>query len=449
MRIVIIGLGVTGQQLLRILVSEGHELRVAESDPKLFERVVGRWDVAGVCGNGAALSTLRALEVDRADLVIAVTSRDETNLLAALSAQQLGAREVIARVVGQDYFEEAGGITHGVLGIDMMINPQQLAGMEVHKLVRSFGALDVSNFAENRVEMLELLVERATRHLGRPLRDVPVPPGTLVAAVVREGKLLIPNGDDVVLLGDKIHLLGDLEVLPRAERLFGLRIEDAARKLLIIGGGSVGYAVARALEADGLRPVIIEQDPARCSWLADRLSRSVVLQGDGTDLDLLRSEDVGRADALLALTGADEVNLVTSLLAKAEGAGRSLALIHREGYGPTAQLAGLDVAVSPRIVAAEAILTHVREEQVASVAVLENGQGEVLEFLLDRHCRALGRPLMYVDFPRGALVAVVVRGDRVFSPRGTDQLQEGDRVLVATSRAARGAVERTLGGARS
>ncbi len=432
MRIVVVGVGEVGGHLVATLAKDGHRVVAVDHDSSVLELATEHADIQTVCGHGAILPVLRSAGVAHSDLVVAVTASDEVNLLACVAAKQLGVKQAIARVVNRSYYEEEGGVAHDVIGVDLLINPQVLAAMELHRVIRSFGALETENLADNRVEVVDLLVREKTRYLGKQLRDMSIPPGALIAAIVRDGRMLIPHGGDHVELNDHLWLIGAIDTIPRIETMFGMTREERAERVMIIGGGEIGLEVARRLERDGVELSIIEKDMSRCRELAAELKDSLVLCGDGTNRGMLVEEEVSSVDAFLAVTRSDEANIMASLLAKAQGAKRAMALVHRGDYLRAAQGVGLDVAVSPRRSAANYILAHVRSKQVYRVVQVENGKAEILEVHVPGRARILGRTLMYVDVPRGSLIACVVRGSRVFVPRGTDEVVSGDVVVVFT-----------------
>lgn len=432
MDIVIIGMGEVGRHLASTLSLEGHRIRAVDRSAETLELATEHADIQTLQGHGSALKTLREAGVMTAGLVIAVTDSDEVNMLAALTAKHLGARQTIARVQERAYYEEEGGFAHDVVGVDLLINPQVLAAMELHQVIRSFGALEIKNLADNRVEVVDLEVVEKTRYLRKQLREVSMPKGVLIAAIVRGGRVLIPHGGDHIEIGDHIWIIGDIDTIPRMERMFGISRRARARRVMLAGGGEIGLEVARRLEADGVETVIIEKDLDRCRLLAAELKDALILHGDGTDRTLLLEEEVGDCDAFLGLTREDEVNIMASLLARGLGVRRSIALVHRGDYLPAARDVGLDVAISPRRSAANHILAHVRSGEVRQVVRVEDGRGEILELRVPAEARILGRSLMYIDFPQGAIIGCVVRADEVFIPGGTDFIEPGDTVVVFT-----------------
>ncbi len=442
MDIVIIGMGEVGRHLASTLSHEGHRIRAVDRDAGPLRAATEHSDLQTLQGQGSAQKTLREAGAQDADLVIAVTDSDEVNMLAALTAKHLGAGRTIARVEDRAYYEEEGGFAHDVVGVDLLINPQILAAMELHQVIRSFGALEIKSLAENRVEVVELGVADKTRHLDKQLREVPMPKGALIAAIVRGGRVLVPHGGDHIELGDRLWIIGDVDVIPRMEVLFGIARDVRARRVVLAGGGEIGLEVARRLEVDGVETVVIEKDLERCRVLAAELKDALVLHGDGTDRALLLEEEVGDSDAFLALTSEDEVNIMSALLARGLGVERSIALVHRGDYLPAVRDIGLAVAISPRRSAANHIVASVRAGEVRQVVRVEEGRGEILELSVPQEARILGRSLMYIDFPKGAIVGCVVRGDRVFIPGGTDFIEPGDTVVVFTLPAVRDEVIR-------
>jgi len=430
--ILIIGMGEVGRHLAATLSAEGHRIVAVDDSEEALDLATEHADIMTLVGHGSALTTLRDAGAGTADLVIAVTDSDEVNLLASMMGKHLGAGKTIARVANRAYYEHDGGVAHDVVGVDVLLNPQILAAMEIHRVIRSFGALESVNLADNRVEVVDLPVVERTRYLNKQLREISMPRGALIAAIVRDDRLIIPHGGDHVELGDKVWIIGDLDVLPRMEDMFGKTRKKRAHRVMIVGGGEIGLEVARHLERERIRVVVIEKSLARCRKLAETLHDSLIIHGDGTNRSLLIEEEAESCDAFLGLTKEDEVNIMSCLLAEGLGVGRSIALVHRGDYLPAARAVGLDVCVSPRRSAANFILSSVRAGSVHRVVQVEDGKGEILELHVPDRARVLGRALRYIDFPKGSLIGAVVRGEKVFIPSGTDEIHPGDMVVVFT-----------------
>jgi trk system potassium uptake protein TrkA len=264
----------------------------------------------------------------------------------------------------------------------------------------------------------------------------------LVAAVVRDGDVFVPGGADVLLPDDQVYIIGLPEHIEAAEDLFSTQRE--ARRVVVVGGGVVGKALARPLLRDGARVTIIERDRERADELAAELEGVTVLHGDGTNLDLLQEEEVGRADLFVAVSREDEVNLMACLLAKRAGVMRTIALCHRPDYIDIYRQLGVDITLSPRIVASDHVLRYARQTDVKSLTFLEDGKAEVLEMEAMEGCRAVGIPIrsQQMSFPRGALIGAIVGPDRVIIPRGDDVIHPGDTVIVLATRDSRSAAAR-------
>lgn len=440
MYIVVIGLGEVGQHLVRVLAREGHELVLIDSDARRIAHAQEHFDVMAIEGYGAREEVLAQAGIGRADLVVAVTDHDEVNLIAALAARQAGARRVVARAQGNEWARWSEGIRYGLFGIDVVINPRVLLAHELARVARSHGAAEVIDLAQARIELAQLDLDATARHLGKPLSALPLPREVLLAAVVRHGELFVPGGADVLLAGDRAYLIGTPSAVMEAEDL--LTRKRAAQRVCVVGGGVIGEAVARELTDDGAQVLLFERDRARAEELAEDLPRCTVVHGDGTDLALLREEDVASYDLFVAVTPEDEVNLMAALLAQRLGVPRTACAVHRGDYSDIYRQLGVDIVLSPRLVASHHILRYARADEVRSLTQLEEGQAEVVELAVPAGSRALGVALRHLDLPRGALVAAIVKRDRVVVPRGDDRIEAGDSAIVLATAGARTAVER-------
>jgi trk system potassium uptake protein TrkA len=375
MNIVLVGMGAAGKHIAETLVKEGHDLVVIDQDETSLEHAEESLDAMVLHGHGASPVTLRQAGADRADLFVAVTNHDEVNMLAAIQAKRMGAAKVIARVSNEIYFEHDRGLYSDMFGlIDLVINPEILVALEMHKLVRSAGAVAVEDFANNRVEMEHLLVDADSAALNRSLKDLRLPENTLIAALVRDDQLIIPSGNDVILPGDEVLAVGRIEQMPALEKIFKRERKRYTQKVVIIGGSRIGEHLARALSADGIKVTFIDKRYENCVHLAEELGEGVtILHGDGTDVHLLEEERVGSAHVFVSCSAADEVNLMAALLAKDLGVQRAIALVHKPDYATVCERLGVDVSLSPRLAVARQVLKYVREGQIIGIRPVWRG----------------------------------------------------------------------------
>ncbi len=444
MNIVIVGMGEVGRYVSRVLVAEGHNVVIIDNDPNALAAAEETLDAMVLQGHGGNVRTLRQAGIQNCDLFIAVTDSCEVNMLSAIRAKEMGAGATIARVSDQKYFEDDRGIITDMMGIDLVINPKSLVALEMHKIVRSSNAVAVEDFADNRIEMIQLPVDAGTFAVDRQLKDLKLPANTLIAAMIRDEEIIVPSGTDIIRPGDEILVVGRADQIPRVEKLFDRERRRFTRRVMIVGGSQVGATLAAALAQDGIEVVLIEKRRERAEELSRQLKNVVIINGDGTNIDLLHEERVDTVAAFVAVSGEDEVNVMTSLLAKDLGAKRVIAVVHKPDYSTVCEHLGLDATISPRLEIAKQVLKHVRAGEVIGIMPVLEGKGEFLEFVAPPDARIVGKPIKDVDFPRGANICAVVDAQRAYVPRGDDVIGSGDRVVVFTTPRNRAAVERAF-----
>ena len=432
MRIIVVGAGEVGYHLAMRLSEERHDVVVIERDPELVDRVQAQLDVLVVEGNGASLDALEKAGVEGADLLLAVTNMDEVNLIACLVAAQFEVPQKVARVSNPEYYERERLQERGRFGADLLINPERECAREILKLLLRSEASDVAEFAEGRIVLLGLPVnpeapvaQKTLAEIGRQLEERHF----LTVAIDRNGDSIIPDGDTRLLPGDEIYLLSEARHLQEAYRLLGLERKRIER-VMLLGGGRVGLALAEMLEREGVDTTILERSRPRCLKLAERLEKALVLQGDATDIDLLTQEGIGQTDGLAAVTSEDETNLLASLLAKHLGTRKVVTLMKRSEYIPLVTRVGVDAAVSPRLSTANRILKTIRGRRILSLATMERNQAEVMEVQVDESSRTVGKVVKDLDLPAGAILGSIQRGDQVVIPRGDTRIEPGDQIVV-------------------
>lgn len=433
MNIVIVGMGEVGRYISSVLVRENHNVVIIDNDVSALEQAEETLDVMVLRGHGANLKTLRQANVEEADLFIAVTDNCEVNILSALRAKELGAKRTIARVSETAYYEDERGMVAGLMGIDLLINPNALIAIEMHKIIRSSSAVAVEDFADNRIEMIQLPIGKKSPLLDKQLKDIKLPDNTLIAALIRDKDIIVPGGSDSIRLEDEVLFVGKIEQIPKVEKLVKRERRRYTRRVIIVGGSQVGVSLAKALERDHIEVLIIEKDRERCREIAHDLHHVAIINADGTNAHVLEEENVSSTDAFVAASDQDEVNLMASLLARDLGAPRVLALVHKPDYSPICQRLGIDSPLSPRIEVAKQVLKYSRAGQILSIAPILEGKGEFLEFLAVEGAPIVGKPIKQVGFPQSANICGVVDKKGAFVPRGDDVIEANDRVIVFTT----------------
>lgn len=440
MRTVIIGAGEVGFNTARMLSHEGHDVVLIEQDEALVERATEQLDALVVHGNGASPRLLAEAGIDRSELLIAASSSDEANIIACLAAKAQGVPRTVARIHNPDYYDTRDPFAQEMLGIDFVIHTEQMAAEEIKDALLVPGAINVDTFADDTIEVAEVVLHEGSPAVGRALKDVRLPPESLVVGVVRHGEALVPRGNTVLERRDHVLLISGRQ---RIAEVVGSVVTDTTpvRDVTIYGGGRIGLRLALALEAAGMSVRVIERDEARARYVASQLRRGFVLHDEGISRDFLLQERVDKTDAFVAVTGDDRANLLAAMYARQLGARTTIAGVSRGEFAPLADALGVDLTISPRVLAAEAILRFVRRGEVISVALLESG-AEMIELRVPERCRVAGRPLSEVGFPPGAIVGALLRDREVVIPTGNDVLRPGDDAVVFTVEDAVDEVER-------
>ena len=440
MRVVIVGVGEVGYNTAEMLSREGHRVVVVEQNEALVEHASQRLDALVMQGNGASPRVLREAGIESSDLLVAATSIDEVNIVACLAAKGQGVARTVARVHSSDYYDKKEPFARDLLGIDLVISTEHMAAKEIRESLLVPGAVNLESFAGGSIDVVEVILKKGSPAVDRPVREVQLPERSLIVGVVRDGEALVPKGDTVLRSRDHVFLIcgqHDVSEVVGAVATDTEPVEDA----MILGAGRIGLLLASALEEVGISVKVIEKDPARARQAASKLRKSLVLQDEGVSREFLLQERVDKTDAFVAVTGDDRTNLLAAMNARRLGSRMTISGISRGEFAPLAEALGVDVTVSPRLLAAGAILRFVRRGQVAAVFLLESG-AQMIELGVPQGCRVAGRRLAQVDFPEGAIVGAVEREGEVLIPTGRDTLRVGDNVVVFTVGSAVDEVER-------
>jgi trk system potassium uptake protein TrkA len=431
MRIVIVGGGQVGFAIAHTL-SMRHEVVVIDHDPSVAERFESL-DVEYVQGGGTTGDTLRDAGVQRAEVFVGCTGLDEVNIVACAMANRYGSPQTICFVSREDFLSQNG--QHGLeqFGINRVVWPEAQLVADMERIVSAPGALDAEEFAGGAVRLLEYRLGDGSPLTEGPVVGLHLPEGSLLVAVRRGERFFIPRGDSQLRPGDKAIIMGTPAAMVAVQARVGATRQPGEQVVTIIGGGDVGLGLAERLDASSrVRLRIIERDAARGELLAARLRRALVLNGDGTDLELLESEDVGRSDVLVSVIDNDERNLLASLLGRQLGVGRIITRVSKPANLRLFERVGVDVAISARGAAVASVLHQIEGGPSRLLAVLEEGEGRILE--LEVPASYQPRALRDLEPPRDSIVGAILRGDIAIVPRGNDRLLPGDRILVFSTR---------------
>lgn len=429
MRVVVIGAGAVGSYLADRLSTEGQDVVVIDNDPARAAELQENLDALVVVGNGASHATLREHNVHHADLVIAVSNSDGVNALACHAAHDLGVERTVARIEDPDL---RAGLED--LGVDVVIDPGEMAAQEVVDLVAQRGVFDVIEFASGQLTLVGGIAHENSPLLGRTVADLraeDVDAEWAITAVVRAGETVPVRGPTTVRENDHVLLMVATDDLHVARRLLGLSDEQVER-VIILGSTRVGELATDLLLARHLDVVIVEPDEVRCRRLADQHPRALVIAGDPTDPAVLRDLDLARTDVIAALSGWDEVNLTGCLVGKALGAGTAIARFHRLSYVGLLLGSGIDAAVSSRLSAVNAILRFVRRGRIRSVATFKDTQAEALDIEVEPGSPAADRLVRDIALPAATVIGGVARGTDAFVPHGSTAIRPRDRLIIFT-----------------
>jgi trk system potassium uptake protein TrkA len=434
MRILVAGGGEVGALVARRLVREGNDVTIVEPDAARADRLERDLDAKVVRGNAARVEPLREAGIGSAEMVIAVTSVDEVNLLACLIAQvESQARVKLARLRTHEFEHWRRIAAAAGVHIDLLIHPETYIADRVMRVIGLPDVSDIVEFAGGEVRLFGAGIEPGNWMAGRRLEDISragAPPDSLVAMIFRGQQVIIPRGSDVLTAGDHVYVVATRRNLSEVAAFMGAGRARPVRRAFIVGGKQVGILIAQRLEADGVAVKLFERDAARAERIAQLLRRTVVVRADGTEQSVLEDEGVEGADAFLALTSDDEDNIIASLLAKRLGVAKVVALVNRLNYLTMAQRLGITTTVSPRLAAVDAILRFVRKGRVLSVTTFRDEEAEAIELVAAEGTRYVGRRLRDIRFPEGAIVGAIARaGGDVVVPRGDEVIRVGDRVI--------------------
>ena len=447
MQILIVGAGDVGFQLATRLAREQHDITLVDSDGAKVRRAREQIDAQVIEGSGSSLQVLRQAGIEHAGVLAAVSNDDGVNLMACRLAKTLGVALTIARVGNPEYSQPGFPLTAEELGVDHLIQPEREAAAAIVRLLQESSATHVVDLENGRVELIGLILEDDSPLLGAPLAELGRrynnPPLQLVA-VDRNHVTIIPKGDDQLLAGDHLFAICDPAYAATFFGLAGKHKRPRMNNIMIMGGGRVGRFVAEAMAATA-RVKIIEQDQKRAELLAEMLPRALILHGDGTDLELLQDEGLDQMDSFVAVTGDDENNIISTLLAKQNSVKRPIVLVNKVQYLRVLPSVGINAAISKQVLTVNAVLQFIQHRQLAAIASIPGIEGQLIEYIACRGSRVTEKQLKAVRFPHNALVGAVLRNGKLIIPDGSTRIEVGDRAVVFALPAAMGDLDRLFG----
>lgn len=439
MKIIIVGCGKVGITLAERLNSEGHDITLIDKDGATLRTVADRIDVMGIEGNGVSYQTLLEADAKSADLLIATTNSDEQNMLCCLMARKAGDCHTIARIRDPEYVKEVEFIREE-LNLSMVINPELEASSEVSRLIKYPSAIKIDSFAGGRVDLMKMVIPEGSELGGMKVYEVnaKLKCRILICAVERGEEVQIPGGNFELKEGDTLSFLGDHRQALDFFKKAGIP-NNNIKSLLLIGGGKMTYYVAKALEETNISVKIIERDFATCQVLSELIPKAMVINGDGTDQELLLDEGIENCDAIATFTGIDEENIMLSLYAGSlNPKAKMITKINRIGFDNIISAMNLGSVINPKLISADRIVTYVRAMQntvgsnIETLSRIANG-AEALEFKVSGVSEVTGIPLQNLTLKPNLLVAAIYRGGRIITPGGRDTIERGDSVMVVTT----------------
>ncbi len=447
MRIIIIGAGEVGYNIADILSKEGNDVVIIDRDEKQLKMVSESLDVQAILGSGSSPYVLKKANLDRSDMIVAVTDSDETNMIACLlAATQSKVPLKIARIRNPELNGNSVLFDKNHLNIDLCINPEREAVKNAVNLMAFPGASEIIDFAGGRIQLVGFSIDADCIAIGEKLSGLKEMSGgkqVLIVSITRGEKLIVPTGDSVIKENDYLFAVAESTDVRDVLKFFGKDI-DPPKRIIIMGGGITGLMLSELLEKNGISTKIIEKRQDRCEILASKLNKTVCLHGDGTSQELLREENIQDTDYFIAVTNDEEANILGALLAKQLGAQKVMSLINRVDYVHLISTVGIDGVINPRHAAISKILHYIRKGKIVSATPLYDERAEIFEVVALETSEITNKPFKDIKFPKGTIVGAIMRGDEVIIPGGDSVVLPGDHVVIFTLRSAISKVEKIL-----
>ncbi len=434
MYIIIVGGGRVGYELARNLANKKLDVVIIEKNENKARSIMESLGVKVIIDNGAAVLALEKAGVKNADMLIAVTNLDEVNTVACMMAKKYYVPLTVCRIRDCGYVDENIGLNPKQLGIDVLINPEQVAAAEILKIFHFPDASEIEYFARGKVIMLGVIVGEEAGITGVPLHKLPQNTGSIIAGICKpNGKFIIPGGNDIIEPHSKIYLLGKSSSLKEISTLLHQK-ETRINQVTIFGGGAIGLRLASMLE-ESKQPFsvkVIEKNEKRCEELCVKLKKTLIINGDATEIAIFREEDMGTTDAVVVATSEDRTNIVAALLARQFGVKKIICEVKKPQFMDVYNTLGIKSLINPRLLAAARIIHLTRREEIVALSILQGEEAEVFELVLPETAEVAHKTIGQVNFPQGMLIGSIIRGEEVIVPNGSTKLLPEDHLVIFT-----------------
>lgn len=431
MNIVIAGDGELGFHLAKMLQDENHNITIVDPHEDLLKMLESHTDLLAITGDSCDPKVLLEAKVNKADLLISVLHEQETNLLTAAIGKQCGAKRTIARISTPSYLRKTTKELFHKMGIDEMVSPEGMAADDIIDLLKQSAATETFKFSHGLLSLIMLRLENEAEVINKSLSQVAIENPDLqfrAVAIYRDSTAFIPTGDDVFLPNDQAYVITKPEGIPQLMKL-GAKHDIEIKDIMIVGGGRIGRRTAKKLEKH-LNIKLIEPNKERCSWLANDLEKSLIINGDARDIDLLEAEDIENMDAFIAVTNSTETNIMTCLHARKLGAKKTIALVDIIDYIDIAQSVGIDTIINKKLITASYISRFTHGAEISRIKCLSGIDAEVIELVAQHKSMVTRKPIKDLNIPERSFIGGIVRGKKAFIAVGDFQIEENDKVVV-------------------
>ena len=434
MKALIVGAGKLGYRLAQQMLLSDIQVTIMDTDSKVLERINNQLDVLTINANGVQINILKNLNIQAYDLTIAVTNNDETNIVISSLTKKLGCKKTIARIRNPEY-TEALSLIKTEMDIDHIVNPELSIANEISRYLLKKYDFYSSDFVKGKVSMIDFSINDVPEFIGKKVLELKNFQNILIAAISKNGNLIIPHGKSILEKDDIIYLIGIKENIKKFIEKHDIykthsKHNSPIEKVFILGGGKIGYYLAERLLDERILVKIVEQNKERCTYLSEKLDNALIICGDGTDTNLLEEEGIESMDAFVGVTGFDEENLLMSLLAKKLGVKTVISKVSRINYISIIEKLGVDIALNPIDITISNILKFIRGGKVVSVSLLLGNQAEVLEIVASKNLAIIGKPIEKIGLPKGVIIGAIGREGKAIIPNGQSIIYPDDRLVI-------------------